>query len=65
MSNEKPDTQTLVEMVLALLENRFPWLGSENEEVSGADTVDELSRLHQDLINKRDQDRNRTASAVR
>jgi hypothetical protein len=49
MPNEERDPQTFVEMVLTLLEDRFPWLGSE-EEVSGADTVQELSQLHRDLV---------------
>jgi len=40
--------QTFVEMVLALLEDRFPWLGTD-EPASGADTVDELSDLHETL----------------
>lgn len=49
MPNTDRDPQTFVEMVLTLLEDRFPWLGSE-EEVSGADTVQELSQLHNDLV---------------
>jgi hypothetical protein len=54
MSQEQPCPQTFVEMVLALLEDRFPWLASaEEERVSGADTIDELSRLHQTLIRQR------------
>jgi hypothetical protein len=41
-------------MVLILLEDRFPWLSSaEEEQVSGADTIDELSKLYQTLILKR------------
>jgi len=43
MGTEEERSQTLVEWVLALLEERFPSLGSEHDEpVSGADTVDEL-----------------------
>ena len=43
--------QTFVESVLMLLEEKFPWLGKENDEpVSGADTVDELVDLHRSLI---------------
>jgi hypothetical protein len=49
MPNTKRDPRTFVEMVLILLEDRFPWLGSE-EEVSGADTVQDLSQLHSDLV---------------
>jgi len=54
MTQEQPHPQTFVEMVLALLEDRFPWLASsEEEQVSGADTIDELSNLHQTLIQRR------------
>ena len=42
--------QTFVEMVLALLEDRFPWLGAD-ESASGTETVDQLSELHQALRN--------------
>lgn len=55
MPNEDSEPRTFVEMVLALLENRFPWLSSDREDVSGADTIDELSQLHEQLIQKRDQ----------
>jgi hypothetical protein len=60
MSDEKHEPQTFVEMVLALLESRFPWLGSEHEEVSGADTIEELTILHEDLVQKR----NRTSETI-
>ena len=54
MSNEDRRSQTFVEWVLALLEERFPWLGKDNDEpVSGANTVDELADLHRSLIGKR------------
>jgi len=54
MSQEQPCPQMCVEMVLILLEDRFPWLASaEEEQVSGADTIDELSDLHQTLIQRR------------
>jgi hypothetical protein len=44
-AEERP--QTFVEWVLALLEERFPWLGSgQDEPVGGADTVDELADLY-------------------
>jgi hypothetical protein len=37
-----------------LLEERFPWLGKNNDEpVSGANTVDELADLHRILIDRR------------
>jgi hypothetical protein len=55
MGTEGERPQTFIEWVLALLEERFPWLGSENEEpASGAETVDELADLHHRLIQKRD-----------
>jgi len=51
--NERP--QTFVEWVLALLEERFPWLASgQDEPVGGADTVDELADLYKSLIEQRD-----------
>jgi hypothetical protein len=60
MTQEQP--QTLVEMVLALLEDRFPWLAStEEEQVSGADTIDELSNLHQSLIQRLSRTQNGSA----
>ena len=47
--------RTLVERVLNLLEERFPWLGSgQDEPVSGADVVDELSDLYRSLKEERD-----------
>ena len=47
--------RTLVERVLNLLEERFPWLGSgQDEPVSGADVVDELSELYRSLKQERD-----------
>jgi hypothetical protein len=56
MAREERDPQTFVEMVLVLLEDRFPWLGSrQQEQVSGADTVDTLSELHQRLCRQRAQ----------
>ena len=51
--NERPPT--FIEWVLALLEERFPWLGSgRHEAVGGADTVDELADLYKSLIEQRD-----------
>jgi hypothetical protein len=47
-------SQTFVVWVLVLLEERFPWLGKESdEEISGADTVDELADLHRSLTDQR------------
>jgi len=51
---ENDPSQTLVEKVLVLLEEKFPWLGREDEEpVSGADTVDQLADLHRQLNRRR------------
>jgi hypothetical protein len=37
--------------VLVLLEEKFPWLGKENNDpVGGADTINELADLHRSLI---------------
>jgi hypothetical protein len=55
MGAEEERPQTFVEWVLALLEDRFPWLGSGRDEpVGGADTVDELSDLYNSLTQQRD-----------
>ena len=48
MANTDSQSQTFVEMVLALLEDRFPWLGTD-EAVSGSETVDQLNDLHSTL----------------
>ena len=60
MSNKGRRSQTFVERILVLLEERFPWLGKNNDEpVSGANTVDELADLHRILIDQRNaNDRN-------
>jgi cytochrome P450 len=58
MGAENERSQTFVEWVLALLEERFPWLGSRQDEpVDGADTVDELADLYKSLIEQRDKAR--------
>ena len=55
MGIEEERPQTFVEWVLALLEERVPWLGSgQDEPVGGADTVDELAGLYRSLIEQRD-----------
>jgi hypothetical protein len=55
MGSEQERPQSFVDAVLALLEKRFPWLGSEHDKpVSGAATVDELGDLHRSLIRERD-----------
>jgi hypothetical protein len=48
MANTDSDPQTLVEMVLTLLEDRFPWLGTDRD-ASGSETVDELNELYRTL----------------
>ena len=51
-------SQAFVEGVLALLEERFPWLGSgQDEPVGGADAVDELADLHKSSIKQREKAR--------
>ena len=58
MGAEEERPQTFVDWVLALLEERFPWLGSgQDEPVGGADTVDELADLYKSLIEQRDKAR--------
>ena len=58
MEAESERSQTFVELVLALLEERFPWLGSGRDEpVGGADTVDELADLYRSLIEQREKAR--------
>lgn len=58
MGAEDERPQTFVEWVLALLEERFPWLGSRQDEpVGGADTVDELAGLYTSLIEQRNKAR--------
>lgn len=58
MEAENENSQTFVEWVLALLKERFPWLGSgQDEPVGGADTVDELADLYKSLIEQRDKAR--------
>jgi hypothetical protein len=58
MGAENEHSQTFVEWVLALLEERFPWLGSgQDEPVGVADTVDELADLYKSLTERRDKAR--------
>ena len=58
MGAENERSQTFVEWVLALLEERFPWLGSRQDEpVGGADTVDELAGLYKSPIEQRNKAR--------
>jgi hypothetical protein len=40
-----------VDMVLVLLEDQFPWLATDSHDaISGADTVDQLIKLHVSLL---------------
>jgi hypothetical protein len=51
MPSESRDPRTFTNMVLVLLEDRFPWLAhGSSVPVSGADTMDELSQLHHALL---------------
>jgi hypothetical protein len=55
MGAKNERSQTFVEGVLALLDERFPWLSSGRDEpVGGADTVDEVADLYKSLIEQRD-----------
>jgi hypothetical protein len=50
VTKENRPPQTFAELVLQLLEDRFPWLGrTTDEQISGADTVDQLTDLHREL----------------
>ena len=50
MTKENRPPRTFVGLVLQLLEERFPWLGkTTDEQISGADTVDQLTDLHREL----------------
>jgi len=58
MRGEDERPPTFVELVLALPEERFPWLGSgQDEPVGGADTVDELADLYKSSIEQREKAR--------
>ena len=57
MEKQQHRPQSFVEIVLALLEERFPWLGSGlDEPVRGADAVNELTDLYHTLQQERDKD---------
>ena len=60
MTKENRPPRTFVELVLKLLEGRFPWLGkTTDEQISGADTVNQLTDLHRELkIRRRTNRRN-------
>jgi len=61
MENNEAQPQTFVEMVLTLLEDRFPWLGTD-EPASGAETVDQLSDLHETLQESRAAEQSKKAT---
>lgn len=52
MPRAQGEPETFVEMVRVLLEDRFPWLGKDEEGVSGADTVQDLNDLHEELVHR-------------
>jgi len=45
MANTDSLPQTFVELVLVLLEDHFPCLGTDRD-ASGSETIDELNELH-------------------
>ncbi len=54
MTKENRPPRTYVEWMLQLLEKRFPWLGkTADEQISGADTVDQLTDLYRELKSRR------------
>jgi len=48
MADTDPEPQTFVEMVLVLLEDRFPWLGTDRDAF-GLEIVEQLNDLHRTL----------------
>jgi hypothetical protein len=61
MEHNEAQPQTFVEMVLALIEDRFPWLGTD-EPASGAETVDQLIDLHETLREARAAEQSKRAT---
>jgi len=54
VTKENRPPLTFVEWVLRLLEERFPWLDKEEDaQISGADTVDQLTDLYRELKSTR------------
>jgi hypothetical protein len=54
VTKENRPPLTFVERVLQLLEERFPWLGKEEDaQISGADTVNQLTDLYRELMSTR------------
>ena len=61
MTISDSQSQPFVEKVLALLEEKFPRLGKDDDEqVSGADTVDQLSDLYRSLTEERTAERRKS-----
>lgn len=55
MGADEEHAKTFAERVLALLEDRFSWLGpGRDEPIRGANTVDELSDLYKSLLDQRE-----------
>jgi hypothetical protein len=51
MTADDRGSVTFVDMVLVLLEDQFPWLATNScDAISGADTVDQLIKLHASLL---------------
>jgi hypothetical protein len=51
MTRDDSGIVTFVDMVLVLLENRFPWLATQPQNaISGTDTIDQLIKLHTSLL---------------
>lgn len=59
MGPRKNESRTLLERVLALLEERFPWLGSARDEPIGGsgDSIDMRPEPDQPAVQKPDEER--------
>jgi hypothetical protein len=57
MTGQDRRSHSFVNKALVLLEERFPWLSKEDEQVSGADTVDQLTDLYRSLVEERTAER--------
>lgn len=54
MTKENRPPRTFVELVLQLLEDRFPWLGETTDnQISCADKLHQLTDLHLELKSTR------------
>jgi hypothetical protein len=52
MAQPRNEPKIFIEMVLILLEDRFPWLGRD-VEAAGADAINQLNELHESLLRAR------------